>query len=69
MKEGASVYSSPDGLTWDQDFAKWSAMNVDPGFAVFRNPLKQSEVVVLSPENQSVIQTPQSPFLNFLGGY
>jgi hypothetical protein len=46
MKEGASVYSSPDGLTWDTRFAQWSARNVDPGFAVFRNPLNTSEVVV-----------------------
>jgi hypothetical protein len=46
MKEGASVYASPDGLRWDEGFAKWSAKNVDPGFAVFRNPLNKSEVVV-----------------------
>jgi hypothetical protein len=46
MKEGASVYSSPDGLSWNERFGVWSAKNVDPGFAVFRNPLNHSEVVV-----------------------
>eukprot|EP01047_Picozoa_sp_COSAG01_P127071 COSAG01_NODE_56296_length_319_cov_0.936364_1_plen_65_part_10 len=46
MKEGASVYSSADGLSWNERFGVWSAKNVDPGFAVFRNPLNHSEVVV-----------------------
>jgi hypothetical protein len=49
VKEGAAILAlSADGLHgWTKPFARWSSRVVDPGVAALRNPINDTEVVVV----------------------